>query len=466
MKTILGSRIRRYLTRASILLITAALIAGMVGCGPAEEEEGAIYELTIGSSDGGSVASPGQGSFKYPYGTVVNLMAVAEIGYGFVMWTGDVSTIADVNNATTTITIKTDCSITANFAPLRHLTISPTIGGGLKAPGEGTFTYRHGTAVALAAAHWTGPWRFFRWMGDVGSIDDVNDASTTITMNGNYEITPNFKRIFMVETGGFPARAVGLRSDGTVLTTPLTWVDGPDPSGWTDIIQVAAGADHVVGLKADGTVVASRYDLARDDGQCDVGDWSNIVEVTAGSSFTVGVRADGTAVAVGYTDYGHPNVSSWKDIVQVAAGVKHAVGLAVNGTVLHWGDHEQGQCDVNGWSNIIYVACGDFHTVGLRSDGTVLATGLNDHGQCEVNNWIDIVQVAAGTYHTLGLKSNGTVVAAGQQGSSQCDVSNWTGIIQVAASYYASVGLRSNGTVASTEFCYPGQCYLEEWDLD
>ena len=30
-----------------------------------------------------------------------------------------------------------------------------------------------------------------------------------------------------------------------------------DVSGWTGIVQVAAGYDHTVGLRADGTVVAT-----------------------------------------------------------------------------------------------------------------------------------------------------------------------------------------------------------------
>ena len=37
-----------------------------------------------------------------------------------------------------------------------------------------------------------------------------------------------------------------------------------------DIIQVAAGLGHTVGVKSDGTLVAVGWN---GDGQCDVGDW-------------------------------------------------------------------------------------------------------------------------------------------------------------------------------------------------
>ena len=36
-------------------------------------------------------------------------------------------------------------------------------------------------------------YRFVNWTGDVGTIANVNAASTTITMNGDYSITANFE---------------------------------------------------------------------------------------------------------------------------------------------------------------------------------------------------------------------------------------------------------------------------------
>jgi len=71
------------------------------------------------------------------------------------------------------------------------LTISVTEGGEVVTPGEGTFACDKGTAVTLIVFPHTG-YDFVNWTGDVETIGDVNAASTTITMNGNYEITANF----------------------------------------------------------------------------------------------------------------------------------------------------------------------------------------------------------------------------------------------------------------------------------
>jgi len=75
------------------------------------------YNLTVDSTEGGEVSSPDEGTFPYDCGTVVDLVAEADLGYHFVEWTGDISTIADVDAAETTITMSGNYSITANFGP-------------------------------------------------------------------------------------------------------------------------------------------------------------------------------------------------------------------------------------------------------------------------------------------------------------------------------------------------------------
>jgi hypothetical protein len=54
-----------------------------------------------------------------------------------------------------------------------------------------------------------------------------------------------------------------------------------------------------VGLKTDGTVVAAGWN---DYGQCDVGNWKDIIQVAVGGVHTVGLIARGTAVAAGVGD--------------------------------------------------------------------------------------------------------------------------------------------------------------------
>jgi hypothetical protein len=154
------------------------------------------YDLTTNSTDGGEVTSPVEGTSAYDCGTVVNLTAAADEGYYFVNWTGDVSTVDNVNGSVTTITMQDNYAISANFEQIPPeqftLTISSTTGGRVTAPGEGVRTYDEGATVNLAAEADEGC-QFANWTGDVGTIADVYAASTTITINGSYSISANFE---------------------------------------------------------------------------------------------------------------------------------------------------------------------------------------------------------------------------------------------------------------------------------
>ncbi len=184
----LRSRRNHYLAGASIFLFMAALTAGMASCVSSPVE----YDITISSTEGGDVTAPGEGTFTYDEGRGVELVAEAEEGYRFVNWTGDVDYITNVVDATTTITVKSDCSITANFVAVYYLTASSTEGGSVTVSGEGTFPYGEGAVVNLVATPDDG-YQFLNWTGDVDDVANVNDATTTITINRDCSITANFE---------------------------------------------------------------------------------------------------------------------------------------------------------------------------------------------------------------------------------------------------------------------------------
>jgi uncharacterized repeat protein (TIGR02543 family) len=257
---------------------------------------------------------------------------------------------------------------------------------------------------------------------------------------------------------------VGIRPDGTVVATGNNDDGQCNVDGWTDITHVAAGFSHTVGLKEDGTVVATGNN---DDGQCNVDGWTDIGLVVAGDWHTVGLKNDNTAVATGKSDEGQCDVlTMFTGIQMVAAGGAHTVGLkSGNGTVVATGRNDEGQCNTVAWAGIQQIAAGYAHTVGLEDDGHVVATGENNEGQCNVDGWMGITQVAAGHAHTVGLKEDGTVVATGRNNEGQCDIGGWTNIVQVVAGGWHTVGLKDCGTVVATGRNDDGQCDVGGWIL-
>jgi len=99
-----------HVTRIILLLMAVTLVIGTAACDRSD-----TYQLSISSTSGGSVTSPGEGDFTYDAGAVVELVATPDNGYEFQRWTGDTEDIANINSASTNITISGDYSIAAEF---------------------------------------------------------------------------------------------------------------------------------------------------------------------------------------------------------------------------------------------------------------------------------------------------------------------------------------------------------------
>lgn len=282
-------------------------------------------------------------------------------------------------------------------------------------------------------------------------VNNSNTLVVTIKMekviiNGNIDSTA---------AGSF--HTLGLKSDGTVVATGKN-IDGQcNVESWSNIVQVAAGEAHSVGLTSEGTVVAEGNNSS---GQCNVDTWSDIKQIAAGFNFTLGLKFDGTVVSAGTNNVQQYKISTWTDIVQIC-GSYSAVGLKSNGTVVT--TCESAYCDISGWTDIVQIDRGQVFTVGLTSSGTVVAVGTNNCGACNVDSWTDIKQIAAGYQHTIGLKTDGSVVASCGNDHSKCDLQEWEDIVQVSAGQDFSVGLKQNGTVVCKGDNYWGQCNVDSW---
>ena len=147
------------------------------------------YNLTM-AVIGSGTTTPGNNT--YNCGDLVPINATADLGWWFVDWTGDVSTVADVNSANTTINMTGNYSITANFVQWYTLTMAVT-GNGNTTPAEGDHDYANGTDVDINATPDSG-WHFVNWTttGNISEIDDPAAASTFVTVDQNKTVTANF----------------------------------------------------------------------------------------------------------------------------------------------------------------------------------------------------------------------------------------------------------------------------------
>jgi hypothetical protein len=85
-----------------------------------------------------------------------------------------------------------DYSITANFVEIPTYTLTIEVdGNGSTTPAVGDHTYYEGKVVSITSIPAFG-WQFYMWIGDVGTVDNVTEASTTITMDDDYSVTASF----------------------------------------------------------------------------------------------------------------------------------------------------------------------------------------------------------------------------------------------------------------------------------
>ncbi|MBT3274423.1 MAG: hypothetical protein HN368_14795 [Spirochaetales bacterium] len=270
----------------------------------------------------------------------------------------------------------------------------------------------------------------------------------------------------------------GVIGDGTYTDNPgPVPVLGPDGTGsLSDIIAVAAGNDHSMALKNDGTVWTWGS-----NGSGQLGNPTYAVDSTlpvqvvglGGAGFLTGVvsiaaeyyqsfalRNDGTVVAWGYNvddqlgDGTGANsafpIQVFTDAAAISSGSFHTLALKNDGTVWAWGEDSYGELGdgIEGGSNvfptqvvgpggagfltdIISIDAGEFVSSVVKSDGTVWTWGGNYTGQLGDGGsanmpWpvqvvgvggtgflTDIVQVDAAYDHIVAFSSTGSAYGWG-----------------------------------------------------
>ncbi|GAA4591704.1 hypothetical protein GCM10023194_51660 [Planotetraspora phitsanulokensis] len=323
-----------------------------------------------------------------------------------------------------------------------------------------------GPAAASSGTSTAYGWGYNFW-GQVGAGSSEEDTSSPVAVSG-------LSQVAQVSAGDYHSLAV--RTDGTVWawgdntngqlgngTTSYSSVPVPaQVPGLTGVVQVAAGNQHSLALRSDGTVWAWGS-----NGFGQLGDgsktWSRstpvkvagltgVTQISAGYYHSLAVRSDGTVWAWGDNHSGQlgdgteteratpVKVAGLTGVTQVAGGVGHSLAVRTNGTVVAWGSDSVGQLGdgsagvnlerhtpvaVKGLTKVIKVDAGDAHSLAVRSDGTVAAWGYNYYRQLgdgtttnratpvTVPGLTNVAQVSAGSYDSAALRSNGTVAAWG-----------------------------------------------------
>jgi alpha-tubulin suppressor-like RCC1 family protein len=291
--------------------------------------------------------------------------------------------------------------------------------------------------------------------------------NTIVAKSSPVSVVGNFIEWIQISAGA--SHSLGVRANGTAWAWGYnangrlgdnTAVSSSSPvsvvGGFTDWTQVSAGSSHSLGVRANGTAWAwglgttgrlgENAITTRSSPVSVVGGFTDWIQLSAGSQHSLGIRANGTAWGWGDNSQGGLGdnttvaksspvsvVGGFTDWVQVIAGYIFSVGIRSNGTAWAWGAGQYGRLGdntitdksspvsvVGGFTDWIQVSAGNLgrHSVGVRSNGTAWAWGFNNLGQLGSNSTVsrsspvsvvggftDWVQVSAGYRHTLAIRT-------------------------------------------------------------
>ncbi len=144
--------------------------------------------LSISSTAGGHT-EPNEGDHQFSNGTVVDINAVPDVSCHFVNWTGTgviAGKVANPNSVSTTITMDSNYTVTANFA-IDTFTLNYSAGTGGSLTGETTQVVDYNTnGTAVTAVPDTG-YHFVNW-----SDDSTANPRTDLNVTANIAVTANF----------------------------------------------------------------------------------------------------------------------------------------------------------------------------------------------------------------------------------------------------------------------------------
>ena len=333
---------------------------------------------------------------------------------------GDVATINPDSTATaiSSATSGCPCILVPNMSAMRTIEVSQWGIGIVRRTGQIMTMARRGSSVpsslpsrviqlGMHPRHAAGV--ALQVIEAVGGLSTPTTTAIPLTLRLPKEINPPGK----ISVWGGPS---------IIRTVPI--------SATAAIIQVVAGAHHVVVLRSDGKVVAWGENS---DGQINVPndlriarDITNplrVVMLAAGTNHTLALRANGSVVGWGNDDYSQVTATNtWTNVVQISAGARHSVALLRDGTVVGVGDNSYGQLTQPLLRSVVKITAGGWHTAALMSDGSVVAWGRNQYGQTQIPTSIKGIDVVAMNGNTVVLQPTGQVVVFGTIASGQDNI--------------------------------------------
>ena len=224
------------------------------------------------------------------------------------------------------------------------------------------------------------------YSGVNGSGSNANGELSNLTSSGAIKVC---------EGEGF---TIILNDNGTLSSAGLIDKYAKEIEDWKNIIDVAAGNAHVVGVDSNGRVRCSGDDSY---GACDLAGTSNIRKVYATDLGTILMDNDGVLQYCG-SFIGSSSLKNYYNIKDIASSDNVLAILNGDHTIDVYSNNSLNYLEAESWDDIVDVACGDSYVAGLDRYGKVHIEVDNDEIRKEVEKWSNIIAIAGASDYLVG----------------------------------------------------------------
>lgn len=162
-----------------------------------------------------------------------------------------------------------------------------------------------------------------------GDSEQCVDYKTGLTKNGACDVDA-WKDICQVIAQS--TWTVGLKEDGTLICAGNY---APDYSNFEGIQSIWGNDRFLAAISKEGTVM--NISLSAENGQNNIAGWENMKKLAVSDEHLVGLKTDGTVMATGSNTFGQCDVENWADVVDIAAGNTATAAITSEGKVLMTG---------------------------------------------------------------------------------------------------------------------------------
>jgi hypothetical protein len=166
------------------------------------------------------------------------------------------------------------------------------------------------------------------------------------------------------------------------------------------------------------------------------------IDIAAGANHTVGLLDDMSVVCWGDNRAGQSTVpENLGPCMMVAAGANHTVALQIDGKIACWGANQNGQCTVpDNFPSCVAISAAGNRTVALLADGSLRGLGYGGFTLKPTSHWRPFIEVSAGAFYITTLTDLGEPAIHVQTASGVAPQVDLTTSVQEEGRYVAVTG--------------------------